>query len=53
VLVDDSHIYANEGPKALYKGLGPNLVGVIPARYRVYTQEARNTHGQTSSGVDV
>lgn len=26
------HIYTNEGPRALYKGLGPNLVGVIPAR---------------------
>ncbi|KAF9125615.1 hypothetical protein BGW39_007272 [Mortierella sp. 14UC] len=26
------HIYSKEGPKALYKGLGPNLVGVIPAR---------------------
>ncbi|KAF9094613.1 hypothetical protein BGX23_001867 [Mortierella sp. AD031] len=25
-------IYSNEGPRALYKGLGPNLVGVIPAR---------------------
>ncbi|GJJ76247.1 solute carrier family 25, member 33/36 [Entomortierella parvispora] len=26
------HIYRHEGPRALYKGLGPNLVGVIPAR---------------------
>ncbi|KAF8934185.1 mitochondrial carrier domain-containing protein [Dissophora ornata] len=25
-------IYTKEGPRALYKGLGPNLVGVIPAR---------------------
>ncbi|KAF9162837.1 hypothetical protein BGX20_001569 [Mortierella sp. AD010] len=25
-------IYSHEGPRALYKGLGPNLVGVIPAR---------------------
>ncbi|KAF9113924.1 hypothetical protein BGX27_000523 [Mortierella sp. AM989] len=25
-------IYSKEGPQALYKGLGPNLVGVIPAR---------------------
>lgn len=25
-------IYRNEGGKALFKGLGPNLVGVIPAR---------------------
>ncbi|KAG0291905.1 hypothetical protein BGZ96_004706 [Linnemannia gamsii] len=26
------HMYSKEGPRALYKGLGPNLVGVIPAR---------------------
>ncbi|KAI8352542.1 mitochondrial carrier domain-containing protein [Mortierella sp. GBAus27b] len=26
------HIYTKEGPRALYKGIGPNLVGVIPAR---------------------
>lgn len=25
-------IYVNEGPKALFKGLGPTLVGVVPAR---------------------
>lgn len=25
-------LYINEGPRALFKGLGPNLVGVIPAR---------------------
>jgi solute carrier family 25 protein 33/36 len=27
-----SGIYVNEGPKALFKGLGPTLVGVVPAR---------------------
>ncbi|KAG0294139.1 hypothetical protein BGZ98_001884 [Dissophora globulifera] len=26
------HIYSKEGPRALYKGIGPNLLGVIPAR---------------------
>jgi len=26
------HIVQNEGPKALFKGLGPNLVGVAPSR---------------------
>ncbi|KAF9438726.1 hypothetical protein BGZ76_005458 [Entomortierella beljakovae] len=26
------HVYTHEGPRALYKGLGPNLVGVVPAR---------------------
>ena len=25
-------LYVTEGPRALFKGLGPNLVGVIPAR---------------------
>lgn len=25
-------VYRNEGPRALFKGLGPSLVGVIPAR---------------------
>ncbi|KAK5998997.1 putative mitochondrial carrier [Cladobotryum mycophilum] len=25
-------VYRTEGPRALFKGLGPNLVGVIPAR---------------------
>ncbi|ODV89226.1 hypothetical protein CANCADRAFT_3858 [Tortispora caseinolytica NRRL Y-17796] len=27
-----AEVYTIEGPKALFKGLGPNLVGVIPAR---------------------
>jgi len=26
------HIYHSEGPRALFKGLGPNLVGVAPSR---------------------
>ncbi|KOB77546.1 Endonuclease-reverse transcriptase [Operophtera brumata] len=26
------HIVQNEGPKALFKGLGPNIVGVAPSR---------------------
>ncbi|XP_046990591.1 mitochondrial carrier protein Rim2 [Schistocerca americana] len=26
------HIVENEGPRALFKGLGPNLVGVMPSR---------------------
>jgi solute carrier family 25, member 33/36 len=26
------HIVQNEGPRALFKGLGPNLVGVAPSR---------------------
>ncbi|KAG0374238.1 hypothetical protein BGX24_010644 [Mortierella sp. AD032] len=31
-LAQGQYIYTTEGPRALYKGLGPNLVGVIPAR---------------------
>ncbi|KAK4117650.1 mitochondrial carrier [Canariomyces notabilis] len=27
-----SSVYRQEGPRALFRGLGPNLVGVIPAR---------------------
>lgn len=27
-----SNIYVHEGPKALFKGLGPTLIGVVPAR---------------------
>ncbi|KAJ4413442.1 Pyrimidine nucleotide transporter, mitochondrial [Neurospora sp. IMI 360204] len=27
-----SSVYRQEGPRALFKGLGPNLVGVVPAR---------------------
>lgn len=27
-----AQIYRTEGPRALFKGLGPNLVGVVPAR---------------------
>ena len=26
------HIWSNEGAKGLYRGLGPNLVGVAPSR---------------------
>lgn len=26
------HIVQTEGPKALFKGLGPNIVGVAPSR---------------------
>lgn len=26
------HIYDTEGPRALFKGLGPNLIGVAPSR---------------------
>ncbi|CAG8434207.1 6085_t:CDS:2 [Scutellospora calospora] len=27
-----TYVYRNEGWRALFKGLGPNLVGVVPAR---------------------
>jgi hypothetical protein len=36
-----NEIYTKEGIRALWKGLGPNLVGVVPARsihFAVYTQ---------------
>jgi hypothetical protein len=28
------HIYQLEGLRGWWKGIGPNLVGVIPARYQ-------------------
>lgn len=29
------HIIRTEGPRALFKGLGPNIIGVAPSRYIV------------------
>lgn len=42
-------IYAHEGPRALFKGLGPNLTGVVPAsaiKFYVYgnTKRILNEH---------
>jgi hypothetical protein len=31
--VDGSDVYRFEGFRALFKGLGPTLSGVVPARY--------------------
>lgn len=58
-------VYRQEGPRALFKGLGPNLVGVIPARSinffvygnskRLFTEYFNNGRDSTwvhlSSGV--
>ncbi|XP_055916599.1 mitochondrial carrier protein Rim2 isoform X2 [Eupeodes corollae] len=38
------HIVQNEGPRALFKGLGPNLVGVAPSRAIYFC-----TYSQTKS----
>lgn len=27
------HIINTEGPRAIFKGLGPNIIGVAPSRY--------------------
>ena len=32
-VTDDSDVYRFEGLRALFKGLGPALSGVVPARY--------------------
>lgn len=32
-LFDDSDVYVHEGPRALFKGLGPTLAGAVPARF--------------------
>lgn len=44
------HIVETEGPRALFKGLGPNIVGVAPSRaiyFCAYSQTkgAMNTLG--------
>uniref|UniRef100_A0A336MBW7 CSON014903 protein n=1 Tax=Culicoides sonorensis TaxID=179676 RepID=A0A336MBW7_CULSO len=44
------HIVETEGPRALFKGLGPNIVGVAPSRAFYFcaysqTKEAMNTLG--------
>lgn len=31
-------ILEREGPRSLFRGLGPNLVGVAPSRYWLYSQ---------------
>lgn len=39
------YIVQNEGPRALFKGLGPNLVGVAPSRaiYFCTYSQTKNT----------
>ncbi|KAK4161456.1 mitochondrial carrier domain-containing protein [Cladorrhinum sp. PSN259] len=51
-------VYRQEGPRALFKGLGPNLVGVIPARsinFFVYGNSKRLftdlNHGRDSTWI--
>lgn len=46
------NIYKEEGIRALWKGLGPNLVGVVPARsiyFGVYTQ-GKHIYSDLNSG---
>jgi len=42
-----SGISRQEGWKALFKGLGPNLAGVVPARYVELTFQQRIASWQT------
>lgn len=45
------HIYKTEGLKALWKGIGPNLLGVIPARaiyFTVYSQTKQKVSNYTN-----
>jgi solute carrier family 25 protein 33/36 len=47
-------IYKKEGIKALWKGLGPNLIGVVPARsiyFSVYTQ-GKHIYTNLNNGIE-
>ncbi|KAF4119882.1 solute carrier family 25, member 33/36 [Geosmithia morbida] len=48
-------VYRNEGGRALFKGLGPNLVGVVPARsinFYVYPNSKRLMAEYWNGGVE-
>ncbi|KAJ9097824.1 hypothetical protein QFC19_006692 [Naganishia cerealis] len=38
------NIYVHEGPRALFKGLGPTLIGVVPARSINFSTYAQSKH---------
>ncbi|XP_067624869.1 mitochondrial carrier protein Rim2 isoform X2 [Eurosta solidaginis] len=38
------HIVQNEGPRALFKGLGPNLIGVAPSRAIYFCTYSQTKH---------
>jgi len=44
------HIWLNEGPRGLYRGLGPNLVGVAPSR-AIYFWSYSTTKRQLNSSL--
>lgn len=46
------HMIHTEGVRSLYKGLGPNLVGVAPARAIYFAVYAKSSKGITRMGVD-
>ncbi|KAI6360826.1 hypothetical protein MCOR25_006628 [Pyricularia grisea] len=48
-------VYKQEGPRALFKGLGPNLVGVIPARsinFFTYGNMKQLLSGHFNGGIE-
>lgn len=46
-LTSTRYIVQNEGPRALFKGLGPNLVGVAPSRAIYFC-----TYSQTKNSLN-
>ena len=45
------HIVEREGPRALFKGLGPNLVGVAPSRAIYFCAYSQSKEFLNTSGV--
>ena len=45
------HIIQTEGVAALFKGLGPTLVGVAPSRALYFSVYAKAKHALNNSGV--
>lgn len=45
------HIIHTEGVRALYKGLGPNLIGVAPSRAIYFTVYAKSKRFCTDAGI--
>lgn len=44
------YIVANEGPRALFKGIGPNVLGVAPSRAIYFCAYSQAKSGLNTSG---
>lgn len=50
IFIISRHIIHTEGPRALFKGLGPNLVGVAPSRAIYFGTYAQSKRGLNNLG---